>query len=196
MIRRFEAEGRLKEDEPFLHWSMQHALSRIQDAFEGLLENLSLPGISWLVQGPFALGRRINRFGTPPSDRLGQRLAQRMQLPGEQRERLTAGIYRPQDLSETLAQLEQAFRLAVDAEEVLSRIRSAMRAGTLERGRPDAMLEAARRDGLVTPEEADLVRRAEAERARYVEVDAFTLEQYDGLQLGAGGEPAYTEPRT
>src|SRR6056297_2942710 len=33
-LRRFEAEGRKKEDEIFLHWSMQHAFYRIQTAFD------------------------------------------------------------------------------------------------------------------------------------------------------------------
>ncbi|MEX0600143.1 MAG: acyl-CoA dehydrogenase [Rhodothermales bacterium] len=184
VIRRFEAEGRRKDDEAFLHWSMQHALAEIQKAFEGLYENLSLPGATWLLRGPGALWRRINRFGTPPSDRLGQVVAQQMQQPGEQRARLTDGIYRPADEEEPLAQLEHAFRLAVAAEDVLSKIRNAMREGKLERGRPRTMLSDAHQSGVITTEEADLVRRTEVERDRYVAVDAFTLEEFDAMHPG------------
>ncbi len=187
VVRRFEAEGRRKEDEPFLHWSLQHAFARIQEGFEGLLENLSVPGITWFLRGPAALWRRLNRFGREPSDRLGQRVAQLMQQPGEQRARLTEGMYRPTEPDESLAQLETAFGLAVAAEDVLSAIRTAAREGKLERGRPQDMLAKARRAGLISAEEVDLVNRAEAERENYVEVDAFTLEEYDGLRTGAGG---------
>jgi acyl-CoA dehydrogenase len=189
VLRRFEAEGRREADEPFMHWALQHALVRIQIGFEGLLQNLPIPGLSWLLRGPIAFWRRLNRFGGAPSDKLGQQVARRMQRPGEQRERLTSGIYRPTSSSEALAQLENAFHLAVAAEDVLSEIRTAMRAGTIERGRPHEVLAAARQAGIISEEDAGLVRRAEAARTRYVEVDAFTLAEYDDLRTGAMGEP-------
>lgn len=187
-VRRFEAEGRRKEDEPFLNWSMQYALARIQDAYEGLLENLPVPALSWLFRGPFALWSRLNRMGVEPSDRLGRRVAQMMQTPGEQRDRLTEGIYIPKDPSEPLGRLEEAFTLAVPAEDVLSRIRTAMREGQLARGRPSEAISSAREAGIVTEDEVDLVRRAEAARTEYVRVDAFTLEEFGRLRFGAMGE--------
>ncbi|MFQ5675720.1 MAG: acyl-CoA dehydrogenase, partial [bacterium] len=48
-LRRFEAEGRRKEDLPFLHWSMNYTLAQIQQAFEGLYGNMG-----WFFRGPVA----------------------------------------------------------------------------------------------------------------------------------------------
>ncbi len=187
-LRRFEAEGRRPEDEPFLHWSMQHALARIQEGYEGLLDNLPASGLGWFLRGPGALWARMNRMGDPPSDRLGQKIAQLMQNPGEQRDRMTEGIYLPHDSSEALGRLEEAFVLAVEAEEILSLIRTAMREGKVGRARPADALSAAREAGVISAEEAELVRRAEAARTEYVRVDAFTLEEYGQLRFGAMGD--------
>ena len=200
VLRRFEADGRRKEDAPFMHWAMQHTLVRIQAGFEGLFENLRLPGgVSWLLRGPCALWFRMNRFGSYPSDRLGHKVAQALQTPGEQRDRFTAGIYRADetDASGSLARLERAFRLSVEAESVLGRIRSAMRQGTLARSRPEQALDAACEAGVISTEERDLVQEAETARAAYIEVDAFTLEEYAAMREGADApvtSPGSTAP--
>ena len=173
VLRRFEAEGRRKEDAPFMHWAMQHALASMQTGFEGLLKNLRLPGMSWLLRGPCLVCARLNRIGAPPSDRLGQRVARAMLTPGEQRQRFMAGIYRPSALSEPFAQMERAFRLSFEAESVLSRIRSAMRDGRIQRMPPGEALDVAYEQGVISAGERELVAEAEAERARYVAVDAF-----------------------
>ncbi len=200
VLRRFEAEGRRKEDAPFMHWAMQHTLTRIQAGFEGLFENLRLPGgISWLLRGPCALWFRMNRFGGYPSDRLGHKVAQALQTPGEQRDRFTSGIYRPDEEEETgsLGRLERAFRLSVEAEPVLARIRSAMRQGTLARSRPEQALDAACDAGVISTEERDLIQEAEAARAAYIEVDAFTFEEYAAMRGSADASvtsPGSTAP--
>ena len=194
VLRRFEADGRRKEDAPFMHWAMQHTLTRIQAGFEGLFGNLPLPlGTSWLLRGPCALWFRINRFGGYPSDRLGRKVAQALQTPGEQRDRFMAGIYRPDEEDETgsLGRLERAFRLSVEAEPVLARIRSAMRQGTLARSRPEQALDAARDAGVISTEERDLAQAAETARAAYIEVDAFTFEEYAAMR---GGDAPVASP--
>ena len=197
VLRRFEAEGRRKEDAPFMHWAMQHALCRIQTGFEGLFENLRLPGgVSWLLRGPCALWFRINRMGRYPSDWLGQKVARALQTPGAQRDRFTAAVYRG-DESGSLARLERAFRLSAVAEPALARIRSAMREGALPRRRPEQALDAACEAGVISAEERDLAQAAEAARAAYIEVDAFTFEEYDAMRGGGGASvtsPGSTAP--
>lgn len=188
-VRRFEAEGRRDEDLPFFHWSMQYALARIQDGFDGLFANLRVPGLSWLFRGPIAIWSRMNRFGHEPDDALGHQVARLMQTPGEQRDRLTDGLFISGDPNDALTQLEYAFALSVPAEDVLSRIRSAVRSGKIARGTPAETSARAIDADIISAEEADLVRRAEEARTRYVAVDAFTLEEYGARRLGADGEP-------
>ena len=192
VVRRFEVDGRRADDRAFFDWSMQYALMRMQEGFDGLYANLRVPGLSWFFRGPALLWSRMNRLSRGPNDRLGHRVAQLMQTPGAQRDRLTNGLYIPRDASEALAQLERAFELAVPAEEILSRIRSAVRKGDVLRGSSRETLESAVNAGVISTEDADLVRRAEAARSEYTKVDAFTLEEYDRLRLGATGDPHVT----
>lgn len=188
-VWRFEAEGRRAEDLPFFHWSMRYALARIQEGFDGLFTNLRIPGVSWVLRGPVALWSRVNRLGREPDDRLGHQVARLMQTPGAQRDRLTDGLFLSGDRDDPLGRLEHAFALAVPAEEVLSRIRSAMRDGTIRPGSPAETLERALQAEVITADEADLVRSAEEARSAYVSVDSFTLDEYDGLRFGAQGRP-------
>jgi acyl-CoA dehydrogenase len=82
--------------------------------------------------------------------------------------------------------------LSIAAEEVLGKIRTATRQGKLRIGGPHPVLQEAAEARIITAEEADLVRRAELARAEYVQVDAFTLDEYNSLRLGAEGNSAFS----
>jgi acyl-CoA dehydrogenase len=174
-LRRFEAEGRLQEDLPLVRWALDESLARVQEAFEGIYRNFEGPLAFWM-RGPAAFLARLNRLGAPPSDRQGSRLASILQTPGEQRDRLTAGLFLP-----GAERLERAFLLAFRSREVLERVRAASRAGTIPAGAPESLLDAAVAAGVLDPGQADLVREAAEARREAIEVDSFTLEDYLGL---------------
>ncbi len=177
-LRRFEAEGRLEEDRPFFDWAMQYAFFRMQQAFEGLLDNLRIPGLTWFLRGPAAWWSRLNPLGRMPSDSLGHRVAQCMQLPGAQRERMTAGMYLPSDPNDALARLERAFQLAYEEDELLKKVHVAVKQGVLQKDRPDRLVHQAVEKGILTAQEAQRIQEAEAARWDAIQVDAFTLEEY------------------
>lgn len=172
-LRRFEAEGRRAEDLPLACWAAEHALSQIQTAFEGIYANFGGP-LGWLLLQRIPT-IRFNPVGAPPSDRLGAEAAEVLRRPGPQRDRVTAGMYIPADPEEPLAKLERAFLLVRDAAPILRRISKA-------RLSPDEALAA----GLVTPDEAEILRAAAAARADVLQVDSFSLEEYLGLEKNAG----------
>lgn len=177
-LRRFEAEGRRREDLPFLHWSLQYALTQVQQGFDGLYQNLSLPGLGWIFRGPALLWSRLNPIGRMPSDALGGQIARALQTPGPQRDALTAGIYAPSDPREALGRLERAFRLSCEAETVIQKIREAIQSGRLPRERPEQLVAQALELGIVSQEEAELMREAEEARDDAIQVDSFTPEEY------------------
>ena len=177
-LRRFEAEGRREADLPFLHWAMRYALAQIQQGFDGLLQNLSVPGLGWLLRGPIALWSRVNPIGEMPSDALGRQIARALQRPGPQREALTAGIYVPSDPHEALGRLEHAFRLACEAEPVAGKIKDAIQTGKLPKGRPEQLVAQAAEMGIISREEAKLTQEAEEACNDAVQVDSFTSEDY------------------
>ncbi|MFT7677258.1 MAG: acyl-CoA dehydrogenase [Planctomycetota bacterium] len=177
-LKRFEAEGRPKEDLAFLHWSMQHCLTQIDTAMSGIYKNFEAPVVGWFLRGPIALWSRINALSTPPADRLSAKLARALQTPGAQRDRLTSQVYLPTEQDQALGRLEHAFDLVTRADAVAVKIKAAIKAKQLPKARPLALLDTARDAGLITAEEHALVRAAEAAREDAIQVDSFTLDEY------------------
>jgi acyl-CoA dehydrogenase len=196
-IKRFEAEGRRKEDRAFFEWSMENAFAQMQEAFDGLYANMKVPGATWLFRGPIRWWSRINSLGTMPSDRLGQKVAQAMQVPGEQRDRHTEGMFIPTDHTQALGILERALDLVSQAYPVQKKLRAAIKAKQLpKKVAPRELMRLALEKGVITPEEAALLQRAEEARNDAIMVDSFTLDEYkqtaiapdeiggDGAELG------------
>ena len=200
VLARFENEGRLKEDEPFMRWSMEYALYQIQQAFDGIYENFSVSGLNAILSGPVALWSRLNPLSTGPSDYLGHKVAQAMQVPGPQRDRHTSGLFVSDDPTDALGRLEHALRLTHEAEPVERKIKDAIKARQLPRIRGKKLVEMAAEKGIITPDEAQTIAKAEAARMDAIQVDDFTLEEYmknavttleaaggDGAAAGDGG---------
>jgi acyl-CoA dehydrogenase len=153
-----------------LHWSVQDSLYRVQQAFEGLLDNF--PGS--------AVAARLLRFmvfplGTafsPPSDNLSHEVASLMLSPGEARDRLTGGIFIPDSADEPLSILEQALQCAVVCEAVEAKLRAAVKAGRIP-AEGEAKIAAALKQRVITPNELELMAGMTSLRRRVVMVDDF-----------------------
>ncbi|MBW4551628.1 MAG: acyl-CoA dehydrogenase [Aphanocapsa sp. GSE-SYN-MK-11-07L] len=178
-LRRFEAEGRNPEDLAFVHWGVQYSLSQIQQGFEGILSNLPLPAIARL---PLLGWWRLNPIGSLPADHVGSQIARRLQTPGSDRDRLTAGIYIPTDPDQALGRLEQACRLCDQAEAIRKKIKSASRAGQLPAGKPEQLVEAALVAGIISKPDLELLHAAELASTDAIQVDAFRREEDLDLQ--------------
>ncbi|MFB2772453.1 acyl-CoA dehydrogenase [Pelatocladus sp. BLCC-F211] len=173
-LRRFEAEERKGEDLPFVDWAMQYAFAQIQQGFEGILSNLPLPVIGSLL----AWWSRINPIGVLPSDQLGSEIAHKLQKPGQQRDRLTAGIYIPTTTDEALGRLEHAFILSSQVEPILENIKNASRDGKLPQQKPEHLISVALKAGVINQKEFELIRETGFARNDAIQVDSFTLEEY------------------
>ncbi len=171
-LRRFEAEGRQAEDLALVDWALQYSLSQVQQAFEGILANLPLPAI---VRLPLLWIWRSNPIAHAPNDDLGHAIAQRLQTPGEGRDRLTAGIYMPTSELEALGRLEHAFYLSHQAAPILKKIKAATMAGQLPQERPERLAHAALENGVISRNEFELIQMARETLVDAVQVDAFDL---------------------
>jgi acyl-CoA dehydrogenase len=169
-LKRFEDDARPAADLPLLHWSVQDALYRMRQAFEGLLDNF--PGS--------AIAARLLRFMvfplgaafSPPSDKLSHEVAKLMLTPGEARDRLTEGIFIPDSADEPLSILEQALQCAVVSEAVEAKLRAAVKAGRIP-AEGEEKIAAALKQRVVTTSELELMAGMKSLRRRVVMVDDF-----------------------
>ena len=194
-LRRYESDKRHEEDRAHFDWAMHHAFWRIQTAFDEIYSEIKVPGLSWLFRGPVALWSRMNRIGKKPSDQLGHKVASEMQVPGEHRNHLTAGIYLTDDRSEGLGKLEYALNAITKANPVYKKLYKATKAGELKRAPVLKQLELASNQQIITSEEADLVKLAEAARYDAITVDEFTLEEYNRNAIQSDNIPGQASER-
>lgn len=183
VIKRFEEEGRRREDLPFYRWSMDHAFARMQEGMDGIFREFGHPGVNWLLRGPVGLWSRMNPFSAGPRDADGQAIAEALQMPGDQRDRLTAGAFRPRGEAEPLARLEEALKLCQRAEEIAQNLRRAVKQGRLPKLPFDQLVAKAIEETVLTRAEAEILASAERARDAAIQVDSFTDAEYFATAL-------------
>ena len=183
-IKRFEAEGQPEADVAFAQWGLDWAIAQVHQGFEGLLENLSFSGPLSVIGALLRASLRLSPLGAEPKDALSQQIAQQMQQP-DARETLTSGIYIPQDPQQALGRLERAYRLTQQAQPVFKQLKAAVKSGQLPaelmKQSTEALIEAGLRSGLIDGEQSDLAYAAQQARLDAIQVDSFTLEEYQSI---------------
>ncbi|HET7832446.1 MAG TPA: acyl-CoA dehydrogenase [Gallionella sp.] len=173
-LKRFEDDGRPAEDLPLLHWAMQDALYRIQQAFEGLIQNFPGMWARWLLSLlVFPLGRRM----APPADQLGHEIATLLMQPGAARDRLTAGMYLPANEEDPVGALEAALHSSLLCEPLQAKLDEARQEGKLTSSDELARIIEARDSGIITAEQALQLQRDYALRRKVIMVNDFAPEQ-------------------
>lgn len=169
-LKRFNDDGRPAADLPLLRWSLEDALFRMQEAFDGLLSNFP---VRTLAKGllrfvVFPLGKPLS----PPSDNLSHQVATLVMTPGEVRDRLTAGIYVPTSPDEPLNILEQALQCAAASDGVEAKLRAAVKIGQINARAEDKIAEGLKQR-VITHAELELMGKMKTLRRRAIMVDDF-----------------------
>lgn len=169
-LKRFEDDGRPDTDVCLVRWVCDHSLFCIQEALIGLLRNLPLrPLAHFLRLMIFPFGQVYRR----PSDRLGHDVARLILEPSDARDRLTYGIFTPKDVTQVLGRMEVALEKVVAAEPIERKLKQAKKDGLLRGSPTAALLSRAVEQGVITPQEAELVMAANSARKEVIAVDDF-----------------------
>ncbi len=174
-LKRFHDDGEPDWAFSFVRFASEHALYEIQEALDGVLQNLP-SRLAALAVRPlvFPLGRRYR----PASDATGALVARGLLEDHDARSGLTTGIYVPPATDPGLGRLEAALHEAVAAHRVETKIRDAVRAGQLDKAPGDVLLEAALGAGIVSRAEYEQVLQADRVRDEVIQVDAFSAADY------------------
>lgn len=178
LLRRFEAEGRREEDLAFAHYNLKRCMANIQTGFDGIFDNLKIPGLRWFFKGWIGAWSRINSIGSQASDGWSHGIASAMLKEGGIRERLSDGIYLPTDRNEAIGRLEHAFAVVNKAEAAEKKVKKAIREGVLPKKKVHLLLDEAREKNVISQDELKLIQEADAVRYDAILVDDFSQEEY------------------
>ncbi len=180
VLRRFQAEGAKKEDLPFVHYSMNFILFEIQKAFDGIFQNLEVPGLTWLFKGPLSWWSSLNTLAGEDIDAHTHKIAKLIMTDSQQRDRLTELCFMPEDLNEQMARLDHAFKLTKKSEPIEQRMHAAVKAKKLVRAKGMKLIDDALAKNVITADEKALLVEAEKWRLDAIQVDDFSQEEYLG----------------
>lgn len=191
VLRRFMEEGQKEEDLPFVQFFLKQAMSDIQKSFDGIFDNLKIPGLRWLMKDVFGAWSRINSIGSQATDGWSHLISRAMMTPGEQRDRLTAGIYWVGEKSHGMpavlerlsqndqtARLENAFNVASRADAADRKMRKAYKDGVIKNKRGVKAWEESLDKKVITQEELRLLQEADKVRYDAILVDDFSEVEY------------------
>ena len=178
-LKRYADEWQKDDDRALVAWSCEYALYRVQQALDGICQNLDnrVAGrlLRWIVL-PLGLRQRL------PDDQLGSQAARTLLGDHDDRARLTADIFVPGPDEAGLGRLEEALDRAVAAIHVETKLRDAVRAGTLDRAPGLALAENGLASGIINAEEFEILADADDARSEAIQVDSFTPNQYRQLK--------------
>ena len=174
VLKRFEDDKCLPEDEPLMHWACQYCLYQAQESLYDLYTNYPMRWIGCLLRlGTFPLGRSFDK----PSDSLHQQTAELIMSPGDPRDRLCRGMYIPADAEQPIAQLQSTLELVIAARALEKRLRDAVKSGQLKVQHGESRLDCAVQTGLLTVEEKQQLIVTESARHAIIAVDDFARDE-------------------
>ncbi|HEV2430713.1 MAG TPA: acyl-CoA dehydrogenase [Burkholderiales bacterium] len=169
-LKRYEDQGRIREDLPLVRWAVRDALYRAQQAIDGILSNFPVKALATLLRWTiFPLGATFR----PPLDSRNHECARIALEPGAARERLTAGMYVPKTDADATGKLEAAFLATIACEPIDEKLRKALKKGKITAHAGVDLGSLAREKNLISPEEYAQWSRKEALRKHVIKVDDF-----------------------
>ncbi|MDH4019524.1 MAG: acyl-CoA dehydrogenase [Xanthomonadales bacterium] len=170
-LKRFEDDGRPVADLPLLQWGMEDSLYRIQQGLLGVIQNFPVPVLGRIVR------LIVFPFGAPhnePTDKTVKAVARILLSENESRDRLTDGIF-ISDRDDATGRVNKAFHLVLEAQAAERAIKNALKQ-SVNFENYEGLVKRATESGVITEEQATMVRLAQKASALVIAVDDFPRE--------------------
>lgn len=193
VLKHYEDQGQPAEDLPLVEWACRTLLYRTQEQLHSLLRNFPNRFVAALLRvAVFPRGRTYSA----PSDELCQKIAELMINPTDARRRLADVAYVTPEPGNPIGLLQQALELAERVKPIERKIFDARRAGRIKSDDVPGQIEEAERLGIISVDEAALVRDFDREVMALTGVDDFDRSELarstaaDGFFAGEQAEQA------
>lgn len=188
MLKRFEDDGEPAEDRAILAYCAQNAMTRFYGSLGRVLDNFPNPVAAFFMRlaiFPFGNNWRMAK------DSQAKAMARLVLEPGVVRDRLTREIFISHDPQDATGVLEAALVKTVAAEDADRKLERAVREGRVKRFLGNDWFHEAMSQGVITPEEATLLRETEALVSKVIAVDHFDPDEITGdSAIGHNSRPA------
>jgi len=181
VLKHFRDQGEPVDDLPLVEWSCRTLLYRAQEQLHSLFRNFPNRPIAALLR--FLVFPRGRTFSSP-SDALGQQIVESIINPTMTRQRLAGCAYLTDEPSNHLARLQTAMVLANEIKPLERRVFDAIRKGEIESEDTPGQIDEAERNGILTADEADAVRRFDA-----MVMDLTGVDDFDPADLACPPKP-------
>ncbi len=155
---------------PLVQWSLDHLLHEYQIAFDELMQNFpNRIAASFIKLTAFPVGKRFKA----PSDSLVHAVTGAVSGDCVARRRLLDGVYMGAGRNNPLAGVNQVFLQMLEVKPIQSKLRAAIKAGTLEKSRGQVLIDAGLAAGVINDDEASQLNQFEIQLADIINVDDF-----------------------
>jgi acyl-CoA dehydrogenase len=179
VLKRYQDQDCPEADWPLVKWANDDALYAIQEGLDGLLRNFPVRWLAFMMKILiFPLGKTY----APPSDRTGHQVAKLLLSPSVARDRLTEGMYVPQDGNESLGRIEAALAQIEHADAVEKVLTNSVKGGLLPKAPIASLIDLAVERNIIDHHDAEQLRAAEALRREVITVDDFPKEYLQPAQ--------------
>lgn len=168
-LKRYDEQGRNKEDLPLLQWAMQDCLHNIDVAIDDFIANFPSAPVRIFMR---TLIQPLGKLNGKPSDKIEHKIAHMLQQPCSARTRLGEGQSFTRFEGSLAGDLEQTLENIVKVEPIFEKVCKSL-GQKLPMTQLDVLAEKALKAKIITDEEATLLRETEAGRLRTINVDDF-----------------------
>ena len=173
-LKRYEDEGCIKDDFPVVNAIAKDRIAAIETNFRAVFDNFPNPIAGFVMR---ALVFPFGQHNTGSTDRENYKLAREVLNPSAQRDRFTMGVYMSNDPEDVTGVLEDALGKVVRVAEIEHKFIRALKKGRIMRRQDRDAIEDAVAEGILSEEEAKLLRIADEATDRAVGVDDFAPEE-------------------
>ncbi|MFT6431424.1 MAG: acyl-CoA dehydrogenase [Halopseudomonas sp.] len=173
-LKQYQDQNCPEEDLPFVQWGVEDLLAKTEQAMHEIIHNFPDSRVGVLLRVlVFPLGRHMS----PPADRITAEVARRLMTPSAARDRLLDGCYQSEDPEDVTGLVNTALFKVIAAEPLELRIAKAVHKGELTVSMGADEIQAAVDAGVVTADDACIIREARVARDAVIAVDEFTKQE-------------------
>lgn len=179
VLKRFEDDERPASDKPLVEWACQVLFFNAQQALAGVINNFPNRWFKFIMKCVvFPKGKTLYQ----PTDLQAAKVAALITDLTETRARLIQGMHDTDVPNNPLGYLQTAFKLILEAEPADKKLRQAIKNRVITETLMPKQIEQALSQSIITPEEAELLIKADEARVKVINVDDFADEDLRRMQ--------------